>query len=149
MLATLASALLLAAPASAEVPAGNLVANPGAEAGAGAADSSTQLAAPGLDGRVDASPRSSTARPTSRPSRTARGSAAGATSSPAARAARSPRRRRRSTSAAAAAEIDAGRVTATLSALIGGYAGQEDAATVTATPVDAAGAARRRDDSGR
>ena len=40
---------------------------------------------------------------------------------------------------AAAAEIDAGRVTLALSALIGGYEDQGDAATVTATPVDASG----------
>jgi hypothetical protein len=41
---------------------------------------------------------------------------------------------------AAAAEIQAG-VTATLSALIGGYAGQDDNATVSAQPLDAAGTA--------
>ena len=46
-LATVAAALLLAAPAVAAVPAGNLVVNPGAEAGAGATDSSTQLPLPG------------------------------------------------------------------------------------------------------
>ncbi len=40
---------------------------------------------------------------------------------------------------AAAAEIDAGRVTLALSALVGGYEDQGDAATVTATPVDASG----------
>src|SRR3954467_13688900 len=46
-LATLAAALLVAAPAAAAVPAGNLVVNPGAEAAAGAGDSSTQLPLPG------------------------------------------------------------------------------------------------------
>ena len=40
----------------------------------------------------------------------------------------------------AAPEIDGGRVTANLSALIGGYSAQDDAATVSATPLDAAGA---------
>jgi hypothetical protein len=40
----------------------------------------------------------------------------------------------------AAAEIDAGKVTATLSALLGGYATQTDHATVTATFLNAAGA---------
>ena len=41
----------------------------------------------------------------------------------------------------AAAEIDAGKVTATLSALLGGYATQTDHAAVTATFLNAA---RRR-----
>ena len=40
----------------------------------------------------------------------------------------------------AAAEIDAGGVSATLSALLGGYSSQEDHATVTATFLDAGGA---------
>src|SRR3954454_6606676 len=46
-LAALAAAMLLAAPASAALPAGNLVVNPGAEAGPGATDSGGQPALPG------------------------------------------------------------------------------------------------------
>src|SRR4051794_14101514 len=47
LLGSLASALVLASPTFAAVPGGNLVVNPGAEAAAGAADSSTQLPLPG------------------------------------------------------------------------------------------------------
>jgi hypothetical protein len=42
-----AVALLTAAPADAVVPSGNLIVNPGAEAGAGAPDASQQLPLPG------------------------------------------------------------------------------------------------------
>jgi hypothetical protein len=42
-----AAALLAAAPAGAVVPGGNLLVNPGAEAGPGAPDSSQQLPLPG------------------------------------------------------------------------------------------------------
>src|SRR4051794_1575071 len=45
-LAALAAALLLVAPARADLPAGNLVANPGAEAAPGAQDSSAQVPLP-------------------------------------------------------------------------------------------------------
>ena len=46
-LATLAAALLFAAPASADLPSGNLVVNPGAEAAPGAQDSATSVPLPG------------------------------------------------------------------------------------------------------
>ena len=42
-----AASLCAAAPAGAVVPSGNLLVNPGAEAGPGAADSSGQPAVPG------------------------------------------------------------------------------------------------------
>ncbi len=85
------------------------------------------------------SPRSSTARRPSSRSRTARASAAASTSSPAARAARSRPPRRRSTSAWPPPRSTPGKVSASLSALIGGYDGQDDQATVAATPLNASG----------
>ena len=69
-LATLAAALLFAAPAAAEIPAGNLVVNPGAEAAAGATDSSTRSCRSRAGRSSRRSPRSRTARPSSSRSRT-------------------------------------------------------------------------------
>jgi hypothetical protein len=133
-----AAALVVAAPAAAVVPAGNLLANPGAEAGAGAADSTTQLPLPGW---TVASTFTAVQYGTSGFLTTADSAALGGgvnffAGGPGG-----------STSAAtqvvdvsgAAPEIDAGKVTATLSALLGGFATQTDSATVTATFLDATG----------
>ncbi len=134
-----AAALIAAAPAGAAVPSGNLLVNPGAEAAPGAADSGTQLPLPGwtVESTFTAvqygTPDFLTA---------ADGAALGGgvnffAGGPGG-----------ATSAAtqvvdvsgAAAEIDAGKVAATLSALLGGYSSQTDHATVTATFLDGAGA---------
>ena len=132
-------ALAAAAPAGAAVPSGNLVVNPGAEAGPGAADSVAQPAVPGwtVESTFTAVQYGAPSFPT-----VADGTALGGgvnffAGGPGG-----------ATSAAtqivdvsgAAAEIDAGKVGATLSALLGGYSGQTDHAAVTATFLNGAGA---------
>jgi hypothetical protein len=138
-LAALAAALLLAAPASAALPSGNLVVNPGAEAGPGATDSSAQVPLPGwtVTGPLTA---------------VAYGTSGFLTTDDASRLgggvnffAGGPDGSVNTASqvinvAGAAPEIAKG-VTGTLSALIGGYATQDDSATVSAQPLDAAGTA--------
>jgi hypothetical protein len=138
-LATLAAALLLAAPAAADLPAGNLVVNPGAEVATGATDSSTQAPPPGwtLTGPVTAvaygAPNFLTAEDAERLGGGSNFFAGG------------PDGDVNTASQVvdvsdAAPEIQQG-ATATLSALLGGYASQDDSATVSAQPLDAAGAA--------
>jgi hypothetical protein len=136
-LATLAAALLLAAPASADLPPGNLVVNPGAEAGPAATDSSAQVPLPGwtVTGSLTA---------------VAYGTSGFLTTDDAARFgggakffAGGPDGDVNTASqlinvSGAAPEITKG-VTGTLSALIGGYATQDDSATVSAQPLNAAG----------
>jgi hypothetical protein len=136
-LATLAAALLLAAPAHADLPSGNIVVNPGAEAAPGAPDSSTQAPPPGwtLSGPFTA---------------VAYGAPSFLTTDDGARLggganffAGGPDGDVNTASqvidvSAGAAEIQKG-VTGTLSAVLGGYAGQDDNATVSAEPLDAAG----------
>jgi hypothetical protein len=121
MLAALA-ALLLA------VPTGNLVVNPGAEAAGGWS----------FEGNFTTMPYSDDLGfPTPAQSASWAGGAnffAGGPETPAGAATQTV------DVAVAAREIDAGRVTLALSALIGGYEDQEDAATVTATSLDALGA---------
>ncbi len=133
-LATLAVFALLAAPAAADIPAGNLVVNPGADAGAGAPDSSALLPLPGwtVEGTLTAVQYGAPDFPTATEGGGANFFAGGPGGELSAAV-------QTIDVAAAAAEIDSGRVTATLSALIGGYDGQEDAATVTATPIGASG----------
>jgi hypothetical protein len=138
-LATLAAALLLAAPARAELPAGNLVSNPGAEAGPGAPDSSTQLPLPGwtVTGFITAVTYGASSFPTVEDGARLGGGAnffAGGPDGDVNTAVQVI------DVSAGAAEIDRGGVSATLSALLGGYASQDDAATVSAEPLDAAGA---------
>ena len=137
-LATLAAALLFAAPASATLPAGNLVVNPGAEAAPGATDSGTQVALPGwtVTGKLTAvaygTPAFLTTEDGARWAAAPTSSPADLTGTAISRVAADQRR-------GAAPEIDKG-VTGTLSALIGGFASQDDSATVSAQPLDAAGA---------
>jgi len=134
-----AAALFAAGPAGAAVPTGNLLVNPGGEAGPGAADSATQLPLPGwtVESTFTAVQYGTSGFPTL-PDATALGGGvnffAGGPGG--------------ATSAAtqvvdvsgAAAEIDAGKLAATLSAQLGGYLGQTDHAAVTATFLNAAGA---------
>jgi hypothetical protein len=134
-LATLAAALLFAAPASAAIPPGNLVVNPGAEAGAGAADSSAQPPLPGwtVESTFTAvnygAPAFLTLEDGARLSGGANFFAGGPGGAVAAAS-------QTINVSVAAAEIDAGKVSASLSALIGGYASQDDSATVSATPLN-------------
>ncbi|MDA0167367.1 hypothetical protein OM076_44320 [Solirubrobacter ginsenosidimutans] len=136
-LATLAAALLLAAPASAALPAGNLVVNPGAEAAPGATDSGTQVALPGwtVTGSLTAvaygTPAFLTAEDAARLGGGANFFAGGPDGN-------SNTASQLINVSGAAPEIAKG-VTGTLSALIGGYASQDDSATVSAQPLDAAG----------
>jgi hypothetical protein len=132
-------ALIAAAPAGAAVPSGNLVVNPGAEAGPGSPDASQQLPLPGWT--VEST---FTAVQYGAPSflTTADGAALGGgvnffAGGPGGATAAATQVIDVS---AAAAEIDAAKVSATLSALLGGYATQTDHATVTATFLSAAGA---------
>jgi hypothetical protein len=136
-LATLAAALLLAAPASATLPAGNLVVNPGAEAAPGATDSGTQVGLPGwtVTGSLTAVAYGTPAFLTTEDATRLGGGAnffAGGPDGDTNTASQLIN------VSGAAPEITKG-VAGTLSALIGGYAGQEDSATVSAQPLDAAG----------
>jgi hypothetical protein len=134
-----AAALFAAAPAGAAVPTGNLLVNPGAEAAPGAADSVTQLPLPGwtVESTFTAVLYGTSGFPTLADATALGGGVNFFAGGPGG-----------ATSAAtqvvdvsgAAAEIDAGKVAATLSALLGGYSGQTDHAAVTATFLNAAGA---------
>jgi hypothetical protein len=137
-LATLAAALVLAAPAAATVPPGNLVVNPGAEGGAGAADSSAQLPLPGwtVESTFTAVKYGTPAFLTLEDGARLGGGANFFAGGPGGAVSAASQTINVSV---AAAEIDAGKVTASLSALIGGYDGQDDQATVAATPVNVSG----------
>jgi hypothetical protein len=138
LVALAAVALLAPAPADAVVPIGNLLANPGADAGPGAPDATQQLPLPGwtVESTFTAVKYGTSGFPTLADSTTFGGGVnffAGGNSA---------------TSAAtqvvdvsgAAAEIDTGTLSVTLSALLGGFSSQTDRATVTATFLTAAGA---------
>ena len=134
-----AAALFAAAPAGATVPTGNLLVNPGAEAAPGAADSVTQLPLPGwtVESTFTAVQYGAPGFPTLADATALGGGVNLFAGGPGG-----------ATSAAtqvvdvsgAAAEIDAGKLAATLSALLGGYSGQTDHAAVTATFLNGAGA---------
>jgi hypothetical protein len=137
-LATLAAALLLAAPASATLPPGNIVVNPGAEAAAGATDSEKQVPLPGwtVTGPFTAVAYDTPAFLTKDDATRLGGGAnffAGGPDGDVNTASQLIN------VSGAAPEITKG-VTGTLSALIGGFSSQDDAATVSAQPLDAAGA---------
>ena len=121
------------------MPAGNLVVNPGAEAGAGSPDASQQLPLPGwtVESTFTAVQYGAPGFLTAADSTAL---VAESTSSPAGPVVRWARRRRSSTWPARRREIDAGKVTATLSALLGGYATQTDYAALGATFLNAGGA---------
>jgi hypothetical protein len=134
-----AAALLAPASAGAVVPGGNLVVNPGAEGGTGSPDAGGVVPPPGwvVTGPFTVvqygAPDFLTAADSARLGGGANFFAGGPTN-PASAAAQTI------DVSQAAPEIDAGRVTATLSALLGGFATQEDRATVTATFISATAA---------
>jgi hypothetical protein len=136
----LAALALGAAPAGATVPSGNLVVNPGAEASPGAPDNSTIDPPQGWTttaGELTAVQYGASGGfPT-----TADGAAlgGGANFFAGGNAAESSATQFIDVSQATP-EIDSGTVTATLSALEGGFSGQDDFATVTLRYLDASGA---------
>jgi hypothetical protein len=135
----LAAVLVPAASAAAVVPPGNLLANPGAEAGPGAADSAAIDPPPGWTavGSVTAVRYGTPDFPTAADGAAVGGGAnffAGGPDNTASAATQTI------DVSAAAPEIDTGGVTATVSGDFGGFAGQNDSATLTATFLNAAGA---------
>ena len=135
ILGTLAFTLLLASPAFGAVPGGNLVSNPGAEAAAGAADSATQLPLPGwtVESTFTAVKYGASGFLTVEDGARLDGGVNFFAGGPGGEVSAASQTIDVS---AAAAEIDAGNLSMSLSALIGGYASQEDAATVSATPLN-------------
>lgn len=138
--AALGLAFLLAAPAAdAAVPPGNLLANPGAEAGPGAPDDATIDPPPGWTavGSVTAVQYGASGGfPTTADAAALGGGGnffAGGPETAASAATQTV------DVSGASSEIDAGGVSATVSGDFGGYAGQNDGATLTATFLDAAG----------
>src|SRR6476619_4780956 len=134
-LGTLAAALLFAAPAFGAVPGGNLVVNPGAEAAEGAADSSTQIPLPGwtVESTFTAVKYGAPDFPTAEDGTRLDGGAnffAGGPGGEVSAASQTV------DVSAAATDIDAGKLSMTLSALIGGYSSQDDQVTVSATPLN-------------
>src|SRR3954452_1405330 len=128
----LAALLLPAGAAAAAVPPGNLLANPGADAGPGAPDSVTVDPPAGwtVEGSLTAAQYGAPDFPTAADSAALGGGVnffAGGPDSAASAATQTV------AVVAAAAEIDAGGVTATVSGDFGGYADQNDGATLTAT----------------
>jgi hypothetical protein len=131
-LAFAVAALIAPASASAAIPAGNLLVNPGAEAGPGATDASAIVAPLGwtVESTFTAVAYGAPDFPTAADATALGGGANFFAGGPGG-----------ATSAAtqvvdvsgAAAEIDAGKVAATLGAQLGGYSSQTDRATVTAT----------------
>ena len=130
--ATATALVLLLAPAQASVPAGNLLANPGAEAGAGAPNASTIISPPSWTtaGELTAVKYSDTnGFPTTANSAQFGG---GANFFAGGNVATSTGEQVVNVSAAQP-EIDGGRVAGALSAFLGGFATQTDNARVTAT----------------
>jgi hypothetical protein len=139
-LAALAIALVAAAPAGATVPSGNLLVNPGAEAGAGSPDSSQILPPPGwtVESNFTVVQYGAPDFLTTADSANLGGGAnffAGGPTTPGSAATQIVN------VSGAAPEIDAGKVQANLGAQLGGYSSQTDHATVTATFLSAAGGA--------
>ena len=134
-----AVALFAAAPAGAVVPSGNLLVNPGAEAGPGAADSGTQLPLPGwtVESTFTAVQYGTPAFLTAADGAALGGGVNFFAGGPGGAASAATQVVDVS---GAAAEIDAGKVGTTLSALLGGYSSQTDHAAVTATFLNAGGA---------
>jgi hypothetical protein len=133
------AALLAPAPAGAQVPGGNLLANGDAEAVPGSSDGVSVVPPPGwtTDGPFTEVAYGAPEFLTTEDSASWGGGAsffAGGPDNAASSATQVVR------VASAGGQIDGGGVSATLSALIGGYLSQTDAATVTATFLNAAGA---------
>ena len=132
--------LAAAASAGAAVPSGNLVVNPGAEAGPGAPDASQQLPLPGwtVESTFTAVKYGAPGFLTVADSTALGGGVNFFAGGPGGGTAGASQVIDVSV---AAAEIDAGKVIATLSALLGGFATQTDDATVTASFLNAAATA--------
>jgi hypothetical protein len=132
------AALIAPATASAAIPAGNLLVNPGAEAGPGATDASAIVTPPGwsVESTFTVVAYGAPDFPTPADATALGGGANFFAGGPGG-----------ATSAAtqvvdvsgAAAEIDAGKVVATLGAQLGGFSSQTDRATVTASFLSAIG----------
>src|SRR5215470_14864933 len=137
-MAAAALALLAAAPAHAAIPSGNLVVNGGGEAAPGATDASTQVAIPGwtVESTFTTVAYGAPDFPTASDSGGLGGGAnffAGGPGGAVSAASQTI------DVSGAAPEIDAGKVLATLTALLGGFSSQDDSTTVTATFLNAAG----------
>jgi hypothetical protein len=130
--------LAAAASAGAAVPSGNLLANPGAEAGPGAPDATQQLPLPGwtVESTFTAVKYGAPGFLTVADSTALGGGVNFFAGGPGGATGTATQVVDVS---AAAAEIDTGQLPATLSALLGGYATQTDDATVTATFLNAGG----------
>jgi hypothetical protein len=133
------SVLLLPATAGAQVPSGNLLVNGDAEAVPGSSDGTTVVPPPGwtTDGPFTEVAYGVPEFPTTEDSASWNGGASFFAGGPDAAASSATQV---VSVAGAAAQIDGGGLSATLSALLGGYLTQTDSATVTATFLDAAGA---------
>jgi hypothetical protein len=137
LLAAAAAALVLAAPAGAVLPGGNLVVNPGAEDGPGSASGSDVLAIPGWEagpnftvvqyGAPDFLDAADSSEVSGGANFFAGGPDNGASGSIAFQ---------QIDLSAAAPEIDAGGQQMTLSAFLGGYQGQSDSVFVTVVFLD-------------
>jgi hypothetical protein len=129
--------LLLAAPAAAQVPEGNLVVNGGAEAGPGAEDLEVvAIPAWSVEGSFTAVEYGAPGFPSTDDSGLWSGGANFFAGGPGTDVSSATQR---ISVRAAAPEIDEGRVTMALSAMVGGYNGQEDSASVFATALNADG----------
>lgn len=135
-----AAVLMVAASANAAIPTGNLLTNPGAEAGPGSPDSTQIVPPPGwtVESNFTAVQYGAPSFLTAADAAKFGGGANFFAGGPDAAASAATQTVNVS---GAAAEIDAGMVGATLSALLGGYSSQTDHATVTATFLNAAGGA--------
>jgi hypothetical protein len=129
--------LFFAAPAAAQIPDGNLVVNPGAEAGPGAEDLEV-VAIPSwtIEGSFTAVQYGAPGFPSTDDSGLWSGGANFFAGGPAPDVSSATQR---ISVRAAAPEIDEGRVSMALSAMVGGYNGQDDSAQVFATALDADG----------
>ncbi len=136
--ATATALVLILAPAQASVPAGNLLANPGAEAGAGAPNASAIIPPPSwtTTGELTAVQYGAGGFPTPADSSQFGG---GANFFAGGNVATSTGEQVVNVSAAQP-EIDGGRVAGALSAFLGGFATQTDNARVTATFLGGSGA---------
>jgi hypothetical protein len=131
-------AAVAAAPAAATVPSGNLLVNPGAEAGPGATDEGTVVAPLGwtVESNFTAVAYGTTTFPTTADSARLGGGNnffAGGPNTAASAATQVV------DVSGASAEIDGGKLGVTLSALLGGWQAQTDRATVTASFLSAIG----------
>jgi hypothetical protein len=135
------------APAQAAIPAGNQIRNPDAETGAGSNDSSTQSPSPIPEWTTSPNftehlydPQGSTDFPDTDDSAAINGGKQMFAGGPSTNGDNTTETAAQDVDVSgAAAEIDAGGVSATLAADLGGFSAQEDNATITATFLNAGG----------